>query len=106
MQVAPKAVITDGIFNVRFLFELKKNKVTVFGDVGFMDMAFSIIPALYKGEHCSHQKISVDTCKTLRAETKYKEDKVFIEADGELVGTLPCNISMLAGVLPVVVPQP
>lgn len=95
MQVAPKSQLTDGTLNV-----------TVFGDVGFMDMALSIIPALYKGEHGLHPKIAFDTCKTLRAEPKYKDDKIYIEADGELVGCLPATISVLAGVLPLIVPQP
>jgi YegS/Rv2252/BmrU family lipid kinase len=82
MRVAPGASIDDGLLDV----------VVVAG----MSRAASLVrfPALVLGRHVHDRRVNVHRGKVVRAES---DDAVWIEADGEPVGTLPGTIEILPG---------
>ena len=68
-------------------------------------MLGSILPKIYTGEHYMNERVLFNMCKQLTAKPKNESEKIFIECDGELSGQLPCTISNVTAVLPLIVPQ-
>ncbi|HMJ52877.1 MAG TPA: diacylglycerol kinase family protein [Polyangiaceae bacterium] len=84
MRVAPDASIDDGLLDV----------VVVEGmSVGASLLRF---PALVRGRHIEDRRVSVHRGAVVRAESAVE---VWVEADGEPVGTLPGTIEILPGVV-------
>ena len=88
LKVAPDAIIDDGIFEIVLL-----------GDYGKMEAIFNL-SKLRKGKHVTNPKVSIFRATTLEATAN---EPVFIDMDGEFVGKLPINVSILPGIFPILV---
>jgi YegS/Rv2252/BmrU family lipid kinase len=89
MFVAPKAEPDDG-----------KLEVVVFGDIARME-AIRSIGTIYKAEHLKNPKVRA--WRSAKVEVSSPE-RVLIDVDGEMCGTLPATFSVLSKALPVIVP--
>lgn len=88
MRPCPTAKLDDGTF-----------EVTVIEYTGAMDLIRNL-PMLYSGEIYQHPKVHHLRAKSLAAESA---DSTHIEVDGESLGTLPLQVSILPERLPVLV---
>ena len=88
MCIAPGARVDDGDFDL-----------VVVGDLGRFE-AIRRLGETFSGNRIRHPEINYGQCKRLEARS---ESQVFIEADGEMVGTLPAVFEMEAHVLDVVI---
>ena len=91
MCVAPAAEFDDGCFELVLL-----------GDLGNWEAARRL-RELHARRPIHHPEVSYGRCRRLAAES---EETVLVEADGEVPGTLPLQIEILPGALPVVLPAP
>jgi diacylglycerol kinase (ATP) len=82
MRVAPGASIDDGLLDV------------VVAEGMSTGAALLTLPSLVVGRHVGNRRVRVHRGATVRAESAAE---VWIEADGEPVGTLPCTIEILPG---------
>ncbi|HVO84813.1 MAG TPA: diacylglycerol kinase family protein [Syntrophobacteria bacterium] len=80
MQIAPRAVIDDGLLDLVLL-----------GEVGLRDFLLWG-PRLYRGRHLSHPRIQYRRISTISATDPAS---VMVEVDGEPLGTLPTALSLL-----------
>lgn len=80
MMIAPDAVLDDGRFDV----------ITV-GDVGRLELVYNV-PGIYRGAHLRHPKVRVERAGHVQVES---EQKVLIQADGELLGLVPAEFQVL-----------
>lgn len=92
MEINPQALCNDGVFNV-----------CQFGDVTAWNMTW-IIRKVFTGEHGGHPKVSFNKCSKLRARST-GEAKVYVEADGLILGTLPCEFVCHKHKLSFIVPE-
>jgi len=88
MFMAPGAAFDDGIFDVVILGNLNKFEVVV------------NLPRLYKGTHLTHPKVSLCHAREVHVEAR---ERMFLQADGELVGEAPATFQIVPGALRVVV---
>jgi len=88
MFMAPGAAFDDGIFDVVILGNLNKLEVVV------------NLPRLYKGTHLTHPKVSLCHAREVHVEAR---ERMFLQADGELVGEAPATFQIVPGALRVVV---
>jgi YegS/Rv2252/BmrU family lipid kinase len=86
MDFAPRSSINDGILDVILI----RDQLVPTRLVNF--------PKIYSGKHVDLPWILYRTARRIRIESARR---VELEADGELLGTLPCEISLLPRVLPV-----
>lgn len=84
MFVAPHAKYDDGIFDVIVLGDLSKLEVLM------------NLPRLYRGTHLKHKKVSEHRAREVKVEAK---ERMFLQAEGELIGEAPATFSMLPQVL-------
>jgi YegS/Rv2252/BmrU family lipid kinase len=84
IKAAPDASIDDGHF-----------QFVVVGDVTFSEVLWNL-PRFLRGTHLTHPKVQSLHGRRLRATSR---ERVFIETDGELVGTLPGVFDILPGAL-------
>ena len=89
MWVCPGASIDDGIMNV-----------TLIRDLTLFELIRSL-PALYNGSIYGHPKVESYRAKQVHADS---EDLALIEIDGEPLGRLPIEISVLPGAIRVLLP--
>lgn len=84
MWVGPKAAPDDGLFDVVLLGDLSK--------LEFLQN----VPRVYKGTHLTHPKV-----KSMQATEVHVEaaQRMFIQAEGELVGEAPVTFRLLPGAL-------
>ena len=82
MRVAPSASIDDGCFDVVICEGMSAVS------------ALLLFPRLVVGRHVGDRRVHVYRGTTVRAESAAD---VWIEADGEPVGTLPCTVDILPG---------
>lgn len=87
MLVAPKAELSDSLFDV----------LTV-GDMGKFDL-LKTFPTIYKGTHIHHPKVHVQKTNQISIES---EEKLLVQADGEIIGEGPVKFSMVPSALNVV----
>ena len=80
MWVCPGAIIDDGLLDL-----------TIIRYLDLFDLAKSV-PALYNGGIYSHPKVESHRVKHVKADSK---DEVLIEVDGEPLGRLPIEISIV-----------
>jgi len=90
IRAAPDASIDDG----RFQF-------VVVGDVTFAEVLWNL-PRFLRGTHLTHPKVQSLHGRRLYATST---ERVFIEMDGEIVGTLPGVFDVLPGALLLKVPD-
>ena len=88
MFVAPDADPTDGLFDV----------LTI-GDLSKLDLLWSL-PRIYRGTHLTHPKVTMTRAREIEVAS---QQRMFLQADGELLGEAPARFSMLPSSLNVVV---
>jgi diacylglycerol kinase (ATP) len=84
MWIGPKAAADDGIFDVVILKDLNKLEFLV------------NVPRVYKGTHLTHPKIASFQAKQVHVEAK---QRMFIQAEGELVGEAPATFRIIPDAL-------
>ncbi len=90
IRSAPDAALDDGLFQV----------VTV-GDLTFPQVVWNL-PRFRRGTYLTHPKVDSYLGRLITATT---QESVFVEMDGELVGTLPAEFKILPGALRLKVPE-
>jgi len=88
MFIAPGAAFDDGLFNVVILGNLNKLEVVV------------NLPRIYKGTHLTHPKVSHFCAREVHVEAR---ERMFLQAEGELVGEAPATFQMIPQALQVLV---
>ena len=81
MKLMPGARFDDGILD---LIEM--------GDVSRLGVLFGVMPKLYSGAHIGHPKVRVSQGTSFRFES---ESETLVDLDGETVGRLPLEVSVL-----------
>lgn len=87
MKIAPGAIIDDGLFDIVVAGDLTKFETIV------------TLPKVYSGRHIEHPKASLYRGKRITIESN---EKLFVHADGEIVGTTPATFEVLRSALKVV----
>ncbi len=82
MKVAPNADPSDGLFDVAVLEALSRPGL------------LARLPTVYLGWHTIFGQISIRRARELKVET---QDRIVIEADGELIGMAPATLRVLPG---------
>ncbi len=88
MQIAPDARPDDGLLDM-----------VIIGDAGKSEL-LKIWPMTYKGRHVSHHKVRLLKIKKVDIRC---DEKILVEADGELLGEGPVSFSVVPSALRVVV---
>jgi diacylglycerol kinase family enzyme len=88
MLMAPHASLNDGLLNV-----------IVVGDVSRFEL-LKIRPTLYDGSHIKHSKIREIKTTSVTIES---EERLLVEADGDILGECPASFRVLPSALTVVV---
>ncbi|NPV07759.1 MAG: diacylglycerol kinase family lipid kinase [Anaerolineae bacterium] len=86
MKVAPQADMSDGLFDVVILHALSR--------LGLL----ARLPTVYFGWHTVFRQIEIRRARELKVES---EDHILIQADGELVGTVPATLRVIPKALKV-----
>jgi YegS/Rv2252/BmrU family lipid kinase len=89
MHVAPGAVPDDGLLDV-----------VVFGDIARFE-ALRSIGDIYKAKHVENPKVRGWRTRELRVSS---EERVLIDVDGEMCGTLPATFTVVPRAIDLVVP--
>ena len=89
MHVAPRAVPDDGLF-----------EVVVFGDIARFE-ALRSINDIYSAKHLENPKVKAWRTAEVRVSS---EERVLIDVDGEMCGTLPATFTVVPSVIDLVVP--
>jgi diacylglycerol kinase family enzyme len=88
MFMAPDASFDDGIFDVVILGNLNKLEVV------------ANLPRVYKGTHLTHPKVSLCHAREIHVEAR---ERMFLQADGELIGEAPATFQIVPRTLRVLV---
>jgi YegS/Rv2252/BmrU family lipid kinase len=88
MQIAPRADVADGLFDV-----------VVLGDLTFAE-ACRVGPRMYAGNHLGSERVFSTRGRSVEA-VPVGDHTVYIDADGETPGTLPLKAWVLPGALTV-----
>jgi len=80
MFIAPHADLQDGLFDVIILGDLNKLEFT------------QNVPKVYNGTHLTHPKVSEHRAREVRV---VSQERMLIQADGELVGMAPATFRLL-----------
>ena len=84
MWIGPQAAADDGIFDIVLLKDLNK-------------LEFLLnVPRVYKGTHLTHPKVQALQAREVHVEAR---QRMFIQADGELVGEAPATFRAVPGAL-------
>jgi diacylglycerol kinase (ATP) len=89
MFTAPGADLTDGLLDV----------MTV-GDVSRPDLLYSL-QRIYRGTHLTHPKVDMQQAREV--EVSSSNGRMYLQADGELLGELPARFSVLPAALNIAV---
>jgi diacylglycerol kinase (ATP) len=85
MHVAPQAVPDDGLLDVVVVRDAPRTRL------------LTQIPSIYKGTHLDKPEVRVG--RGARIEADAEPGQVWIELDGEPLGTLPATFEVLPGAL-------
>jgi diacylglycerol kinase family enzyme len=88
MHIGPHAALDDGLFDV-----------VIIGDTGKLEIVANV-PRIYRGTHFSHPK--VDEYRATQVRVKAQE-RMLLQADGELIGEAPATFQIIPQVLHVLV---
>ena len=88
MFAAPEADLSDGLLNIMEI-----------GDIGKADLLRSL-PLIYKGTHEKHKKVNLRTAREIEIHSKHP---LSIQADGELLGTLPVRFRVIPSALNIII---
>jgi diacylglycerol kinase (ATP) len=89
MMAAPGADLSDGRLDV-----------LIIGDMTKPDLLRSL-PRIYRGTHLTHSKVTLKKAREI--EVLCHNDRMHIQADGELLGELPARFRVLSSALNVIV---
>ena len=89
MHVAPGAIPDDGLFDV-----------VIFGDIARFE-ALRSINDIYSGKHMQNPKVTSWRTAELRVSS---DERVLVDVDGEMCGTLPATFRVVADAIDLVVP--
>lgn len=81
MQITPNADVSDGQFEICIVNKLAKPKL------------IALFPSIFKGEHI-YIKPTVEVYKGKNVKIRTIEDRLLVEADGNIIGTTPIEISI------------
>lgn len=81
MMVTPEAEIDDGILDICIVNKLSKPKL------------IALFPSIFKGEHIQI-KPTVEYVKGKNIQIETLEDRLLINADGNIIGTTPASIKI------------
>jgi diacylglycerol kinase (ATP) len=84
MHVSPHSQVDDGLFHIITL-----------GDLGKLEF-LAAVPSVYNGSHLSHPKVKEYVGREIKVEAT---ERMFVQAEGELVGEAPATFSLLPGAL-------
>ncbi len=84
MWVGPRAAADDGLLDV-----------VILGDLNKVELLLNL-PRVYRGTHLTHPKVSTFRTRHVRIES---EGRMYLEAEGELVGETPAELSILRSAL-------
>jgi diacylglycerol kinase (ATP) len=88
MLISPHAIMDDGLLNL-----------VILGDVSKSEM-LRIVPTIYDGSHISHPGIQERKARMIAIECN---DRLLVEADGEIIGECPASFRMIPSALSVAV---
>lgn len=80
MQMAPSASLDDGLLDI-----------VIFGDMTRREL-LKVKPAIYRGSHVEHSKITVQKATAISIES---EDPFYVEADGDIIGNGPASFRVV-----------
>jgi YegS/Rv2252/BmrU family lipid kinase len=83
MQIAPEADCADGLLDFVIIGELSKPGL------------LANMPSIYRGTHVKHPAVSVHRGLRLEAEAEAGEETVWLDIDGDPLGTLPATVELL-----------
>jgi diacylglycerol kinase (ATP) len=88
MKIAPRASLSDGLFDI-----------TILGDLGKVELVRNV-PRVYDGSHVTHPKV-----RTARAATVHVDstDRTLLQADGEVLGMAPASFTVVPSALRMIV---
>ncbi|MCL6558351.1 MAG: hypothetical protein K6U74_06030 [Firmicutes bacterium] len=87
MMIAPHAEMDDGVFDLITVYAMKR-----------FELLLNLV-RVYRGGHIRHPKVTVRRGSRVFIDAK---EQVYIEADGEVVGFLPAEFTVLPKVLSVI----
>ena len=87
MKLMPGAKLDDGVLD---LIEM--------GDISSLGMLFGVMPKLYSGAHIHHPKVRTSRGTSFRFDS---DVETLVDLDGETVGRLPLDVSVLPRALQV-----
>ena len=85
MFIAPQALVDDGWFDV-----------IVLGDLGKGEIVWNL-PRVYRGTHLTHPKITWRRAREIQVEA---QERMFLQAEGELIGEAPAAFRIHPRALP------
>jgi len=89
MKIVPDAKIDDGLFDVCIIEEMSKLEF------------FKVFPRVFSGTHITHPCVKIFRTNFLRIES---DRKMSVQADGEILRSLPVNFELIPKALDVIVP--
>ncbi|MFN8149345.1 MAG: sphingosine kinase, partial [Candidatus Nanopelagicales bacterium] len=90
MQVCPGALVDDGLLSVTFLDELSTPTF------------LRVFPTVYKGTHVARPEVHEHAATSVRLDAPGQ----VAYADGERIGPLPVEVSVVPGAVRLLVPPP
>lgn len=93
MKIAPDAKLNDGLFDI----------VNI-GDISALRVLLNSY-TLYRGTHLQLEEVKTTLAKTIEAFPFDKNQKIRLEADGELIGRLPAKFEVMPRALKIRVPS-
>jgi diacylglycerol kinase (ATP) len=88
MQIAPRALLDDGLLDICVVSDLNKFRL------------FCLFPTVYFGRHLTIPEVEYFQSESLRVETETALD---VYADGEYVCQTPIEVTVAPRALPVIV---
>ena len=89
MKVVPDAKLDDGLFDVCIVEEISKLEF------------LKVFPRVFSGTHITHPAVKIFRTDFLRIES---DIKMSVQADGEIIKSLPANFELIPKALSVIVP--
>jgi diacylglycerol kinase (ATP) len=87
MQIAPHASLEDGRLDA-----------VIFGDVTKAE-TLKILPTLYRGSHATHPGVRIKQSSAISIES---EERLLVEADGDVIGESPASFRVMPSALTVI----
>jgi YegS/Rv2252/BmrU family lipid kinase len=90
MMFAPQAATDDGLMDLLLSRDL--NRATILRE----------LPRIRRGEHLANKRVRLVQAKHVRVETDNPEDRLLVEADGNVRGRTPAEFRIMPGAIRVV----